>query len=128
MNFGLKYLSWHYLQRTRQILAVMGSFLASGAYYFSAKDMLFSLFAPWKRETESFDRGFDLGNFLTIVIGNLISIAIGFLMRIFFLAIFLFFEIIVLIVGLSILIVWLAWPFLLISGVIYSIMLICNYV
>lgn len=128
MNLGLKYLSWHYIQKTKQIITIMGNFLASGVYYFSAKDLIFSLFAPWKKETMQFERGFDLENFINVVIGNLIAIAIGFLMRVFLLIMFVIFEILVLVIGLSALLIWIALPFLIIIGIIYGFKLIFNYV
>jgi len=75
-----------------------------------------------------FERGFDLENFINVVMGNLIAIAIGFLMRVFLLIMFAIFEILVLVIGLSALLIWIALPLLIIIGIIYGFKLIFNYV
>jgi hypothetical protein len=128
MNIALKYTSWHYLKKSRHILEVIGNFLAFGAYLFSAKELILSLFAPWKKQTESFGRGFDPWQYFQVIAGNLISIAIAFIVRIVFLALFVVFEIIVLAVGLSAFIIWIFLPVLVIIGVIYGIKIGINHV
>lgn len=123
-----KYLLWHYLKKTKQILGIIKNFLAFGAYFFSAKEMLFSLFSPWKRQTEDFGRGFDPAVYFRVLGENLIAIVIGFIVRVFFLVIFSVFELIVIIVGAAVFLIWIFLPILTITGIICGIRLILNYV
>ena len=128
MNIALKYLSWHYSKKTKQIIITIKNFLAFGAYFFSAKELFFSLFAPWKKQVEEPARGFDLGNYLQVASGNLIARVIGFLARTVFLIFFLIFESIIISVGVIAFLIWLLLPLLVIFGIIYGIKLILNYV
>lgn len=128
MNIALKYFLWHYFKKTRHILEVIGNFLAFGVYFFSAKELIFSLFAPWKKQTESFGKGFDLWQYFQVIAGNLISIAIAFFVRIVFLVLFIIFETIILIIGLTTLLVWICLPALVIAGIIYGIKMGINHV
>jgi hypothetical protein len=124
----LKYLSWHCLKKPKQILMVIKNFLAFGAYFFSAKELLFSLFAPWKRQIEDYGKGFDFEVYFRVFSGNLISRVIGCIVRIIFLIAFLIFEIIVFILGIISLIIWFFLPLILIAGFAYGIKLIFAYV
>ncbi|MFA5087064.1 MAG: hypothetical protein WC470_02065 [Candidatus Paceibacterota bacterium] len=124
----VKYLLWHYLKKTKQILSTIKNFLAFGAYFFSAKEMLFSLFSPWKRQTENFGRGFDPAVYFRVLGENLIAIIIGFVVRAFFLVIFLVFEMAVIIIGGAVFLIWIFLPILTIAGIVCGIRLIFNYV
>lgn len=127
-SYHLKYLSWQLVKKPKKILMATKNFLAFGAYFFSAKELLFSLFAPWKRQIEDYGKGFDFEVYFRVFSGNIISRAIGFVVRIIFLFAFLIFEILVLILGITCLIVWLFLPLILIAGFAYGIKLIFAYV
>jgi len=48
MNLTLQYLQWQFVERPKEILKAIKNFLSFGAYFFSIKQTIASLFAPWK--------------------------------------------------------------------------------
>lgn len=124
----LKYIDWHYFQKTGRILNIIKNFIAFALYFFSAKELVLSLFSPWKNLVEKPERGFDLGNYLNIIAGNLVSIIIGFIIRAVFLIIFFGFVSTVLIVGILAFLLWILLPIIVVMGIFLGIKLIFNYV
>src|SRR3989344_5618520 len=64
----LKYIEWHFIAAPKEILKGWGNILWFGFNYFSVPLLLKTLFAPWRRITWSYGRGFDPGRYLYIFV------------------------------------------------------------
>jgi len=108
------YFLWHYLEAPKKILKIWGNFLRFFVGYFiPIPQLLRTLFAPWKRDVTSYDRGFDLGKFLETFLFNLISRFLGAAVRSIVIFFGLFLEILALFAGSLFFVFWLSWPFFL---------------
>jgi len=110
----VRYLRWHFGDQTRKILRGWRNFLAFGIYFFSITLLLKTLFSPWKRISWSAGRGFDLGERFLVLFSNLFSRFCGAIARIPVILMGIFFELLVLVFGAGLFLVWFALPFLLI--------------
>jgi hypothetical protein len=121
---SLKYFYWQFIEKPKQILSITGNFLSFGTHFFSITNLLSSLFDPWKKITEDYGQGFDPGVYFNAFVGNLISRVIGFLVRLLFVAGFLVFEAVILILGIIALAVWFFLPLIVIAGIVCGLSLI----
>ncbi len=120
MNILLKYLHWQFIDSPKKVLMIIGSYLLFGTELFSIKESLKSLLSPWRRQTCSYGRGFDLGKIAEALSSNLIARIIGFIMRLFLIAAFIIYEAVCLIIGAIVFLFILTYPILAIWGIIYS--------
>lgn len=118
MNISAKYLYWQFIAEPKQILSIIGNFLRFGNHFFSIKDLLLSLFDPWKKITEDYGKQFDFTTYFNAFVGNLISRVIGFLVRLLFIAGFFVFEAIIMICGILAIVIWFLFPLLVIAGMV----------
>jgi hypothetical protein len=118
MNISAKYLYWQFINEPKQILAITGNFLRFGNHFFSIKDLIVSLFDPWKKITEDYGKQFDFATYFNAFTGNLISRVIGFLVRLLFIAGFFVFEAVILVCAILVLVIWLLLPLIIIAGMI----------
>jgi len=106
----MTYFDWHYLYAPKKILIIWKNFLAFVFHFFSIKELLNHLFAPWKRTVLEKGPGFDFQEWFSVVTFNLVSRLIGAFVRstIIFcgLLVFLFF----LLIGPVFLLFWLIIP------------------
>jgi hypothetical protein len=75
------YFIWHYTVAFREILHVWKNFFWFTFHFFSISLLFRSLFAPWKRMTETRSGTFNLEDLAGVLIINLLSRLIGFLLR-----------------------------------------------
>lgn len=108
--FILKYPIWHYLKAPKEILKAWVNFLRFNWYFFSIPLLLLTLFKPWKRDTTEPRRGFDPKEWLETLAMNLLSRAIGLVIRTLVICIGLILEIIILFFGPVFLLIWLIMP------------------
>jgi hypothetical protein len=113
-GFSSKYFKWHYIDKPKQIIQNIKNLFNFGLYFFSLKQIIVSFFTPWKGITWQTGRGFDLQVYLETLIGNIISIVIGMVMRTFLIIFCLIFETIILILGLAYLLIWFLMPLIII--------------
>lgn len=120
MNILIKYLYWQLFLTPKKVLGILKNYLAFGFQFFSIKETLRSLFSPWRRYLWDYGRGFDPGKWLEVFFSNVITRAIGFVMRIFLIALFVIYEITVLILGAATAILSIIYPFLAAYLLIYA--------
>jgi hypothetical protein len=120
----LQYLKWHYFDASRDILKAWGNFLWFNLNYFSVLLLLKTFFAPWRRITWEYGRGFDIGRYLFIFGSNLISRILGAIMRSFLIGVGIFTEVVLLFLGMALLIIWLVLPVLIAASFFYGILLL----
>ncbi|PIQ92040.1 MAG: hypothetical protein COV69_03985 [Parcubacteria group bacterium CG11_big_fil_rev_8_21_14_0_20_39_14] len=121
--FGL-FISWYFKDATLSILGIWRNFILFVANYFSIVLLFKTLFNPWKRISESYGRGFDIGKFFSALTLNVLSRSIGFIMRSAAIFMGVLAEIFVLIFGAAFLILWFFLPLILIWTLFYGIILL----
>lgn len=120
MNIFIKYLYWQLILTPKKVLTITKNYLVFGSEFFSIKETLRSLFSPWRRYIWDYGRGFDPGKWIEVAFSNIITRAIGFVMRLFLIVFFIVYEIIILIVGTAATVFSIVYPFLAIYFLIYS--------
>ncbi len=120
MNIFIKYLYWQLILTPKKVLTILKNYLAFGFDFFSIKETLRSLFSPWRRYLWDYGRGFDIGKYLEVLLSNIITRVIGFVMRLFLITFFIVYEIVVLILGIILFFVSIVYPFFFIWAIIYG--------
>jgi len=117
----IAYVKWHYTQGLRELFGVAGNFLWFVSNFFSFKLLLRTLFAPWKRLSETYGGGLDLGAFASSLIINALMRAVGFCTKTVVILIGLVSYILVLVFSFFIFIIWILAPVILIGSAILSV-------
>ena len=105
------YFSWHYLFTPRRLIAIISNYLIFFTYYFSVTLLFKTFFAPFKRQVGVRQKlGLDLNDLATVLTTNLISRSIGVFLRFFTILTWLFIELLVLLSGASLSLLWLLLP------------------
>ena len=120
MNIFIKYLYWQLILTPKKVLTIVKNYLAFGFDFFSIKETLRSLFSPWRRYLWDYGRGFDIGRYLEVFLSNIITRVIGFIMRLFLIALFIIYEVVVLIAGIILFFLSIIYPFFFIGAIIYG--------
>ena len=120
-NIVLQYLSWHFLEASKNILVAWKNFLKFGLNYFSIPLLLKSLFSHWHKYSWAYPRGFYIGKYLEVFISNLISRILGAVLRTFLIIFGILAEIFVIFAGVIVFLGWLLLPALLIVGLVFGI-------
>jgi hypothetical protein len=116
-----QYLEWQFFETPRNILRAWRNFLKFNLNYFSIPLLLKTLFSHWRRYRWFYPRGgLQIGKWIETFFSNLISRAIGAIMRIILIFIGLLAEIFIFLIGLILFLGWLALPVLLIAGLIFG--------
>ena len=114
------YLYWHYTEALEDIWQHLKNFLWFVYHFFSLPLLFHTLFAPWKRMTEAYPHGLDMGGFLSALFINTMMRMIGLAMRALLILAGLFCLAVVFILGLGAFVLWLILPWfsiiLLLSG------------
>lgn len=118
------YFVWHYTRAWRELGHVWWNLLWFTAHVFSIPQLSRSWVAPFKRITEEKQRGFNLEAFASRIIINLLSRVIGGLVRTFIIGCGLVALCLVLLAGVMTYIVWAVLPFMIVGGLITSVILI----
>ena len=120
----LKYIEWHFIAAPKEILKGWGNILWFGFNYFSVPLLLKTLFAPWRRITWSYGRGFDPGRYLFIFSSNLISRILGAIMRTFLIVAGIGLGLCLVVLGGTFFVFWFLLPALIAIAFMYGIFLL----
>ncbi len=120
MNILIKYLHWQLILVPEKVLLIIKNYLAFGFDFFSIKETLRSLFSPWRRYAWDYGRGFDVGRYLEVFFSNVIARIIGFIMRLFLIAFFVIYEVVVLVLGVVLFFASIVYPFVFIYAIMYG--------
>jgi hypothetical protein len=121
MSIAIAYFYWYYLERTREIADIIGGYVRYWVFFFSTKQVLRSLFAPWKMiDSDAMEGNLSLKQFLEGAFSNLFSRVMGLIMRTVLLAFFVAIEVVTIVIGVAIFVVWLVMPIALVWIIIYS--------
>ncbi|MEN9920255.1 MAG: hypothetical protein RL538_148 [Candidatus Parcubacteria bacterium] len=80
-NIISDYFRWHYSKAFKELFHVWINFLWFITHFFSLKELLISLFSPWRRMVEAKQEGWSFEGFLSYIIINILSRLVGFIMR-----------------------------------------------
>lgn len=108
------YFSWHYTTGVVDLLRNWRNFLWFFFHFFSIATLARTLFAPWRRLTTEYEKGFDPEQFFTTLAGNIIVRIVGALLKTIVIAIGLGVLALVVLLGAAFFLAWLAAPFLVI--------------
>ena len=72
---------WHYTLGLSYALVCSVDFVKGVFNYFSVFYLLRTLFSPWHSIAERYGRGFALGEYLMVLLGNLVSRVLGVIVR-----------------------------------------------
>lgn len=98
---------WYIFELPSAIKKIWGNYLWFFAKYFALEELLRGLFAPWKGLTfHREQRAFDFGDAFSTVFGNFISRFLGAIVRLFFIIIGFFCELLVCAAALAAYILW----------------------
>lgn len=112
----LAFIYWYIAVAPRGIVVIWGDYLAANLNYFSVAFLLRTLLAPWHRDTETYEGGFDIIRYLRAAIVNTISRIVGLLIRATTILIALAAEAGILASGLLSLLLWFLAPIILFLG------------
>jgi len=111
-----QFLYFYFVESPQFILKVWKNYLVFNLNYFSISFLLKTLFAHWRKYRWYYPKRFDVKQFFSALVSNLISRFLGAILRIFLIIIGLIVEVIILFLGIIILLLWLILPVLLVVG------------
>lgn len=126
MSIGIlvEYVSWHFLKAPLAIFSGWRNILIFNLSYFSVFLLLKTLFAPWRRTSWSYGKGFNVSKYFEVLASNLISRILGAIMRSFVIFAGLTTELVLIVLGPVVLLFWLVLPFSIIVSFFYGIKLL----
>ena len=78
----LQYLKWHYSRGYNEFIELTRRFFKFLIHFFSFKLLLSTLFSPWKRMSEHYEKGLHIEETISTLIVNLIMRGVGFVSRV----------------------------------------------
>jgi len=114
------FLEWYLLDFPKEILKGIKNYLKFGFHYFSIPFLLKTFFAHWHKYFWQYPRGLDIAKILEVWASNQISRLVGMVCRSFLILAGLIYEILVLIFGILIFLLWYFLPVILLLIFIYG--------
>lgn len=118
------WISWYFFEMPQNILKAWKNFLLFNLNYFSVPLLLRTLFSHWKRYSWKRGRGFNIGEYFSVLFSNLMSRFMGAIVRSVLILIGLIFEAFIIFFGIVIFLGWFILPILLISGALIGFLLL----
>ena len=109
-NIILQFWKWYYSGAIKSLLNIWRNFIIFVREYYSIPLLFRTLFSPWRRDITRYKKGFSLKNFFETLSFNLISRGLGFLIRSITIFIGLICLLLVVLLGISIIILWIILP------------------
>jgi hypothetical protein len=75
------YLRWHYTTAIADLLRIDGNIFWFLWHFFSVPDTLRTFFEPWERMGEKYKKGFDVPEFASTLVVNILMRIVGIIMR-----------------------------------------------
>ena len=119
-NILYQYLEWQFLDTPRGIFRAWRNCLRFNLNYWSLPLLFKTFFSHWRRYRYSYGKGFDPGRYFEALTFNMISRAIGAIMRSTLIILGLISEVFIIFAGIIVFLFWLFLPFLLAGGLFYG--------
>lgn len=116
-NIIVEWIVWHFWEMPKFLVLVWNNYITFAINYFSLPQLLKTLFSPWRRNAWKFPKTFDIQEYANVIVSNIFSRIIGFILRIALITAGAVFQIFVLIAGFIVLLLWILIPFIIIVGV-----------
>lgn len=121
--FTVSYLSWHYTRAFRDILSVWFTGMWFVVHFFSMRLLVRTLFAPWRRMADSYERK-TVESLLESFVFNTLSRVLGALVRLTLCALGILFLAVLTVLLFVFLVLWIGAPFIAVSSMVYGILLL----
>lgn len=118
------YLLWHYSEAYKQLFGVWRNIIWFVIHFFSIPQLLMTLFSPWKRMVEERKKSWDIEDFASRIIINIISRIIGAIMRMGVIAVGLVSLSVTLFAAITTYTLWLIAPLIIVASFILGIVYI----
>lgn len=119
-----RYAAWHYLTAPRLLIGVWKNLLWYLGHIFSVRTLWQSLFTPWKRIVATRTKKWDLEDYASALLANLMSRVIGAVMRFVLIVIGRLLQLGWLVFGIVFYVTWFVLPLLLVLTFGYGLLLI----
>ena len=123
-NIISQVLIWWLVEAPRKIVLAWKNFLLFNLNYFSVVLLLKTFFSPWRRYESSYKGGFNLGKYVENFLSNIIFRFLGAIIRSVLIIAGLVVEVFILVIGFSVLILWIISPFIVLGSFIFGIKLL----
>ncbi len=110
MHLALQYITWHYSRGIRDSVVLWSNFIWFLSHFFSLPLLPATLFSPWRRLPEARKERFNIEEFFTVLVVNVMMRAVGFVLRISMIAIGLIFLTVALLCMIVHVILWVLLP------------------
>ena len=122
----LQFWKWYYFGAVKGLIRAWKNFIIFVREYYSIPLLLRTLIVPWKRDVTRRPRGLNIGKLFEVLMFNLISRGLGFLIRSITIIIGIICLIGVIIIGIIALIIWLILPLILTLFIIMGLLLLAS--
>ncbi len=103
------YFKWHYGRAWKDLTDNCVALISFVGLFFSFSSLLRTLFSPWKRLGETYEKGLDAENILSTFVVNAITRALGFVIRS---AVLIFGAIVLTLAFLAVALIYVVWALL----------------
>ena len=111
-----QFIFWYFFEVPKKILKAWKNFLSFNLEFFSLSLLFKTFFAPWRKYIWTYPKSFDLTKYLEVFFSNLISRALGMIIRAALIFIGVLTQILIFLIGMIVLFGWLILPGLLLMG------------
>jgi len=111
-----QFIFWYFFEVPKKILKAWKNFLSFNLEFFSLSLLFKTFFAPWRKYIWTYPKSFDLTKYLEVFFSNLISRALGMIIRAALIFIGVLTQILIFLIGMIVLFGWLILPGLLWMG------------
>jgi ABC-type transport system involved in cytochrome bd biosynthesis fused ATPase/permease subunit len=115
-NLFVAFITWHYNTGLKELTRAFRNFLSFGIHYFPIKELSKTIFSHWRRSSDSYGEGLDVGVWAKAFLGNMISRILGAIIRLVIIAVGIVFEITLFFVGSAIILIWVLLPIIITLG------------
>lgn len=113
--FALSYIEWHYTRGVRDLIQILRNIFVFVVNFFSIPTLTSSLFAPWRRLGEARQHNYlDLEEIASVFIVNTLMRIVGFGIRLVTISLGFVAILIFLLIAVVALVMWLAWPLIIV--------------
>lgn len=123
MDIISRYLTWHFVYITKQILRGWKNSLVFNLDYFSIPILLKTFFWHWHKYYYPYGKKIDFSRYAEAFVFNSMSRIIGAILRFFFIIIGILIEIPILLIGFAVLICWIFLPIILLTLLFFVVLL-----
>lgn len=121
LGFVPHYVRWHYTHGFQTFFRIWGNFIWGVEHFFGIGNLGRSLFAPWKRMTESSHGAWNFEAVAGALVVNLVSRLLGLVIRLLLIFIGAIFVLLTITFGVAALVTWLFAPIVVTAGLGYGI-------